>query len=549
MYDDEGIYGDGVNVASRIEGLAVAGSVLISGKAYDDIKNHPSISTRSLGAYELKNVKRAIEVYAITNSKLTVPSKTQLRNQPHKKEKSLAILPFASFSSDADNEFFCDGISEAIINTLTQLEGLQVTARTSSFAFKGQNKDIRELGKILGVVYILEGSVQRHKHKIRVSAQLIDTLTGFHIFSEVYDRELIDVFSIQDDIAWLIAEKLKEKINLEEKQQLASPKTTNVQALEYYMQGTEQMKTGAHADILQAMDFFRQSFEADPDFVLPYTGICMCYTFLGAWGFIDEAESNRKSSEYALKALEKDPKHPKALVVHALSSFWNNNWDLRTFESGIRKALKIAPGASEVRLFHGMVMFIKGRVEDALIEILLAQKLDPLNTNVNTRLGYAYLCLKDYDKAREWFRIAHDSASLDLYYNFMIAWSFLVQDRYDEAESALNQVEEGKDGYQLKLGAAGFLHARQGRPDKANETIQTIRDHGKQGSLKFPNLNLTLVYAGLEKKDHMYEHLGKAFREKPISLMFIQADPFWEKYRKDEQYRTLIKQIFGEASA
>lgn len=274
----------------------------------------------------------------------------------------------------------------------------------------------------------------------------------------------------------------------------------------------------------------------------------MCYTFLGAWGFLDEAESNRKSSEYALKALEKDPNHPKALVVHALSSFWNNNWDLHTFESGIRKALKMAPGSSEVRLFHGILMFIKGRVEDALIEILLAQKLDPLNTNVNTRLGYAYLCMKEYEKARDWFRKAHETAKLDLYFNFMIAWSFMVQDRYEQAESALDQVEEGKDGYQLKLGMAAYLHARQGRPEKAREKIRQIQDLGKQGKLKFPNLNLTLVYAGLDQKDKMYDHLEKAFQEKPVSLMFIQADPFWEKYRKDERYMILIDRKFGEAS-
>ena len=320
VYDEEGIYGDGVNVASRIEGLAVAGSILISGKVHDDIKNHQSISTVSLGAYQLKNVKKPVEVYAISNRGLVIPTKAEIKNQPHKKEKSLAILPFASFSPDAENEFFCDGISEAIINTLTQLEGLSVTARTSSFAFKGQNKDIRELGKILGVVYILEGSVQRHRNKIRVTAQLIDTLSGFHIFSEVFDRELIDVFSIQDDIAWLIAERLREKINLEEKHELSSPKTKNLQALEFYMKGTELMNTGAHDNIIKAIDMYRESIEIDPDFVLPYTGICMCYTFLGAWGFLDQAESHLKSSEYAHKALEKDPNHPKALVVHALTT-------------------------------------------------------------------------------------------------------------------------------------------------------------------------------------------------------------------------------------
>jgi len=549
VYDDEGIYGDGVNVASRIEGLAVAGSVLISGKVFDDIKNHHEISTISLGAFDLKNVKTPLDIYAISNKDLVIPTEGEVRNQHREKEKSLAILPFVNISSDPENEFFCDGISEAIINTLTQLEGLFVTARTSSFSFKGQYKDVRELGKILGVVYILEGSVQRYENKIRVTAQLIDSISGFHIFSEAFDKELIDVFSIQDDIAQLIAEKLKKNINLDEKHLLTSPKTKSIKALDYYMKGIEQMNTGAHPNILKAMEMFQQSLEIDPDFVLPYTGICMCYTFLGAWGYIDEAESNRKSNEYALKALDKDPNHPKALVVHALSSFWNNNWDLKNFEAAIRKALKIAPGSSEVRLFHGMIMFIEGKIEDALIEILLAQKLDPLNTNIHTRLGYAYLCLKDFEKARDCFRRAHESVKLDMYFQFMIAWSYLIQNRYDQAESALNKVDEDKDGYQLKPGAEGYLHAKQGRLDLAYDKIRLISQLAEQGKLKFPNYNYTLVYAGLNKTDEMFYHLDKAFAEKPVSLMFIRADPFWEKYRQDKRYINLVNRVFGRSSA
>jgi len=549
VYDDEGIYGDSVNVASRIEGMAVAGSVLISDKAFDDIKNHHAFTTVSLGAFDLKNVKKPIEIYAITNKALKVPTEKEIKNKHRDKEKSLAVLPLVNISSDPENEFLSDGISEAIINTLTKLEGLFVTARTSSFSFKGQNKDIRELGKMLGVSYILEGSVQRYKNKIRVTAQLIDTISGFHIFSEAYDKELIDVFSIQDDIAWLIAEKLREKINLGEKHQLTSPKTNSIKALDYYMSGMQQMNTGAHPNILKAMELFQHSIESDPDFVLPYTGICMCYTFLGAWGFMDEAESNRKSNEYALKALDKDPNHPKALVVHALSSFWNNNWDLKIFETAIRKALKIAPGSSEVRLFHGIFMFIEGNIEDALIEILLAKKLDPLNSNIHTRLGYAYLCLKDFDTARDCFRKAHESVKLDRYFQFMIAWSYLIQNQYDQAESALSKVDEDKDGYQLKQGTEGYLYAKQGRFDLAYDKIQLIRDLGEQGKLKFPNYNYTLVYAGLNKLDEMFYHLDKAFSEKPVSLMFIRADPFWDPYRQDKRYINLVKRVFSRSSA
>lgn len=544
VYDDEGIYGDGVNVASRIEGMAVAGSILISGKVYDDIKNHKSISTLHLGAFDLKNVQTSMDVYAIVNKGLVAPDKTELKSKQRNKENSLAILPFANFSSDPENEFFSDGISEAIINVLAQLDGLFVTARTSSFAFKGQNKDIRELGKILGVVYILEGSVQLHKNKIRVTAQLIDTQSGFHIFSEAYDRELLDVFSIQDEIAWLIAEKLKKKVNLADTRQLASPRTKNMDALDSYARGIKLMNTGAHPNILKAMTMFQESIANDPDFILPYTGMCSCYTFLGAWGFMDESESNSKSNAYALKALEKDPNHPKALVVHTQSSFWISNWDLKTYETGIKKAMKLAPGSADVRLMYGIYLLIEGKKEEALKEILMAKELDPLNSNILTRLGYACLCHHEFEKARDYFRGAHALAKLDLYFQFLVVWSYLIEEQYDQAEYELSKVEDSKDGYQVKPGTLGFLHARQGRPGKAREQELLLKELIKEGKIKFPHLNLTILYAGMDKDEEMFYHLERSFQEKPISLLFIKADPFWEKYRGDKRYADLLKKRF-----
>jgi adenylate cyclase len=544
VYDDEGIYGDGVNVASRIEGLGVAGSVLISGKVYDDIKNHPSISAVSLGTFELKNVRKPLEVYAISNQGLAVPTKHEIKNQRREKEKSLAILPFVNMSPDPENEFFSDGISEAIINTLTQIEGLLVTARTSSFAFKGQNKDIRELGSLLGVVYILEGSVQRYRDQIRVTAQLIDTVSGFHLFSEVYQRELIDVFSIQDDIAWLIAQKLREKINLEEKSQLSSPKTNSIKALDCYIRGENKMNTGAHPNMLEAVDLFRQSIEFDPDFVLPYTGICKCYTFLGMYGLMDREESNRKSREFALKALEKGPTHPAALVAHAMSSLWNEDWDFKEFESAIGNALKMAPGAAEVRLFQGLYELMLGKPEAALTELLLAKKLDPVNSNTLTRLGYTYLCLKDFEKGRDCMQQANELVNLDRYFQYMIAWSYLIEHQYDRAGKELEKVDEARDGYHLKHGTAGFLHAIQGRTGLAHEEISYLRAQEEQGHIQFPHFNYALVYAGLDDTEQMFRHLERAIKEKPIFLLFIRADPFWDGYRHDPRFISLIDQIF-----
>ena len=548
VYDDEGIYGDGVNVASRIEGLAIAGSVLISGRVFDDIKNHHDFLTVSLGAFDLKNVKKPVEVYAIANKGLNVPTEKEIKDKHQENVKSLAVLPFVNISADTENEYFSDGISEAIINALTKLEGLLVTARSSSFSFKGQYKDIRELGKILGVVYILEGSVQKYKNKIRVTAQLINTISGFHIFSETFDKELLDIFSIQEDIAWLIAERLREKINLDEKHQFATPSTGNVKALDYYMQGKFSMARGVHSDVLKGMELFQKSIEIDPEFVLPYCGISMCYVILGALRLMDEEESNHQASEYALKALDKDPNLPEALVVHAISSFWISNWNLKIFESAIRKALKIAPGSAEIRLYHGMHLLISGNLQDALIEIILANKLDPLSFNIHARLGYVYLCTKEFEKTNTCFRQLQETGPPGMHIHSGLAWSYLVQNRLDEAESSLDKTDEEKDSYQAVHGMRGYLHARQGRVDKAYDQIQLINQLDEQGIIRFPHFNYALVYAGLKKPDEMFFHLEKAFSEKPALLMFIQADPFWEDFRQDSRYIELVHRVFYRSS-
>jgi len=195
-------------------------------------------------------------------------------------------------------------------------------------------------------------------------------------------------------------------------------------------------------------------------------------------------------------------------------------------------------------LMYGVYMLMEGRIEEGLAEMLLARELDPLNSNILTRLGFAYLCQHKFEKARELFGEAHALAKMDLYYQFLIVWSYLLQEQYARAESELGKVEDHKDGYQLKQGTTGFLHARQGRMDQAMEKVRQIKELEKEGRIKFPNLNLTLIYAGMDRTDEMFSHLERAFQERPISLMFIQADPFWEKYRSDERYRELLKNAF-----
>ncbi|MCZ6520570.1 MAG: adenylate/guanylate cyclase domain-containing protein, partial [Bacteroidetes bacterium] len=230
VHDQEGIYGDGVNVASRIESFAIPGSVLISEKVTDDIKNHPSFSSTSMGIYELKNVEKPMEVYAITNQPLKVPKPEEIKGKGRFVQKSLAVLPFVNMSADAENEYFSDGITEEILNALAKVDGLQVTARTSSFAFKGKNMDLREIGAQLNVQHILEGSVRKAGNKVRITAQLINSADGYHLWSDTFDRKLEDIFEVQDEISQNIAHQLKEQLAIAKKEPLVKSATKNIEA-------------------------------------------------------------------------------------------------------------------------------------------------------------------------------------------------------------------------------------------------------------------------------------------------------------------------------
>ncbi|HEY8968830.1 MAG TPA: adenylate/guanylate cyclase domain-containing protein, partial [Puia sp.] len=199
--EEESIYGDGVNIASRIESAAIPGSILISGKVYEEIKNQHDITTLELGFFEFKNVKEAISVFAVTNDGIVVPSRAALKGKTKTPVNRVAVLPFVNMSADPDNEYFSDGITEEILNTLTKIDNIQVTSRTSVFAFKGKSIDVRDIGAQLNVDKILEGSVRKSGNRLRITAQLINAADGYHIWSENYDRNLTDIFEIQDEIS------------------------------------------------------------------------------------------------------------------------------------------------------------------------------------------------------------------------------------------------------------------------------------------------------------------------------------------------------------
>ncbi|MDH3268082.1 MAG: adenylate/guanylate cyclase domain-containing protein, partial [Ignavibacteria bacterium] len=287
VYDDEGVYGDGVNIASRIENLAVPGSVLISDKINDELKNQKDISTVFLGRYNLKNVKAPVKLYAVSSNSLVTPSNKDIEGKTVNSDNSIAVLPFINLSAERDNEYFSDGITEELLNALAKVDGLLVTSRTSSFAFKGKNIDIREIGKQLGVKIVLEGSVRKYGNRVRVTAQLINADDGYHKWSETYDRNLEDIFAVQDELANSIVDQLKSSISLRKPaESLVKVPTENIDAYNLYLKGLYNWNKWAPDFISKAIKYFEDAANLSPDFSLAYARLSACYTFLGAAGFM-----------------------------------------------------------------------------------------------------------------------------------------------------------------------------------------------------------------------------------------------------------------------
>jgi len=542
VYDQEGIFGDGVNVASRIEGLSVSGSVLISGKVYDEIKNHPELSAKSLGKFNLKNVKQPMEVFALTNKGLTVPKPEEIKGKNGTADKTIAVLPFVNMSADPENEYFSDGITEELLNALTKVDGLLVASRTSSFGFKGKEKDIRKIGLELGVKSVLEGSVRKVGNQVRIAAQLISTVDGYHLWSEVYDRKLEDIFEVQDEIARIITNKLREKLTLKgNKESLVIQSTENPEAYNLYLKGLFYWNKWTPEDRKKAITIFEEAIAVDPSFALPYSGLANCYSLLGITGQLDATEAFPKAEKAALKALELDDHLMESYLSLALVKLFYD-WDDASAYQLYQKALQINPGAAAAHQSYGMYLIATGKLKEAVKEAELAVQLDQLSMPNNLFLGDAYLFNKQYDSAmRQYDQI------LELDPKFRSAlegkgWVYMIQDDLETALFYFKKYQKLTDSPLKGQTCLGYVYAKLGKTDKALACIDKIKERKRLEKDITVTVDCAIIYAGLRDYDMVLHYLKEAAIER-FGIIFIKTHPFWEEIRKDARINEFIKTL------
>jgi TolB-like protein len=547
-YSDDGVYGDAVNIASRIENKSVPGGILISEKVFDEIKNHPEFNAASLGKFELKNVKHPIELYALTNEGLAVPSKKAINSPDIDTSKSVAVLPFVNMSADPENEYFSEGITEEIINLLTKIEGLKVTARTSSFALKEKNLDVREVGKMLGVTSVLEGSVRKSGNRVRISAQLVNSTDGFHIFSEIYDRDLQDIFTVQDEISSLIANKLKENF---EKPQIGelreNPPTENLDAYELYLKGRYRLCQESDGCAKDALEYFTKAIEIAPDFALPYVEISHIYSHYAAFRIMDPKKAYDLAKEYALKAIDIDENLAESHLALAHISFLND-WDMEQSYHSIKKAIQLNPGSADARSMYSSYLTVQGRLDESLVEAKLAKSLNPLSPLSAYVMGTVYLASEKYNEAIKLFDQTLKELPSFKQVSILKAKSHLFNGEIDTAIEILKNIPIGLDRTMIHWGALGYAYSRKGEMDKVNDCFEEIKKSEKESKVEFLNWNYALIYLALDEIDKMFEYLEKSLEEKVAILIFIRVDPMFKQFRNDKRFIALTDKTFGTAT-
>lgn len=541
-YYKDGIYGDSVNIASRIEALSLPGAILISDKVFDEVKNQQDIKTHLLGKFNLKNVKRQVEVYAIANQGLIVPSCAEIGVKSGN-DKSIAVLPFINMSADAENEYFSDGISEEILNALTKVDGLQVTARTSSFSFKGKNEDVRQIGTKLGVATVLEGSVRRAGKKIRITAQLINTNDGYHVWSENYDSDLEDIFQVQDEISMKIVNRLKENFSIGKKQEhIVRQPTENLDAYNFYLKGRYHWNKSTPEDIGKAIKKFEEAIAIDPDFAQPYCGLSFCYSFMGSSGLMKPEDAFAKAKDYTLRAIEIDPNHAESHLSLATIKFYHN-WDFEGAEVSLNKALSLSLNSSLVNQVHGWLLIAKGDFDKAILKMEQALVLDPLSLPLISNLGDAYSfagrfheALAQYDKIVE----------MDPRYRRGFEGRGMVYLALGENEKAIKDFEEYHRlvGHPLKgLSSLGHAYAAAGKIDEAKECLEKIKQREIAEPDVILNMDFAFLYSGMKDFDNAFYHLNKTYEKRIgiacLGMIFCIRYPMLNELKSDPRFKEL----------
>ncbi len=427
------IYGDGVNIAARIEGLAEGGGICISGTVYDQVENKLSLDYESLGEQTVKNISKPVRAYRIrTKSDTSLGEIDKVLRLPDK--PSIAVLPFVNMSGDPEQEYFSDGITEDLITDLSKISGLFIIARNSVFTYKGKAIKVDQVGRELGVRYVLEGSVRKAGGRVRISAQLIDATTTGHVWAERYDRDLQDIFAVQDDVTQKIVTTLAVKLTQGEEDRLTRRYTDNLEAYDHTLRGLDHYYRFTKDSILQAREMFEKAISLDPGYALAHSRLGWTHLREWSFGWSQDARSLERAFELAQKAISLDDSLADAHELLGEVYLWQKRHDQAVEE--MNRAIALEPNNAEALADLGHILTWAGRPEEAIGLAKRAMRFSPvLPIQYLWVLGHAYFLTKRYDEAVATLKRAINLQPDFLPAHGLLAATYAELGKYDEARA------------------------------------------------------------------------------------------------------------------
>ena len=569
LVEGDRIYGDGVNVAARVESLAEGGGICVSGTVHEHVANKLSYTFDNLGEHTVKNIAEPVRVYAVrwdeekTSAVKDKPSKRwvwtsavvvvvaaiafivwrQVYEEPLTEKPSIAVLPFRDMSPERDQEYFCEGMAEEILNVLAKVEGLRVASRTSSFRFR--DSDIPTIGEQLNVTTVLEGSVRKEGNTIRITAQLNNAADDVHLWSEKYDRELKNVFAIQDEIAHAITKVLQVKLMGEAGAPLVKTYTENIEAYEAYLLGRYHWNKRrgqdkqSEADLMTAMKHFKAAIALDPNYALAYSGLADVYNFLPQKVLAIKKDDVKAQAEAAvMKALALDPNLAEA---HASFGYYKFEFqkDYKGAEREFQRAIELNPNYAPAYHFYGHLLETMSRIDELLAERRKAYKLEPYSLHYSYTLGNALGFARQYDAAiNQWQKYLKLDPKIPIGW-FMLGANYTNVKKYEDATRAFVRFAEltGENKETMLL------------------LVSLIEEYERTGEPVSPPLELEKFFTKMDRRPVLYaisgqkeqtlEAIEQAYEEENFFPLFF---PFFDFLRTEPRFIALDrkrKQHFG----
>lgn len=453
--------------------------------------------------------------------------------------RSLAVLPLENLSGDPEQEYFADGLTEALITSLAKIGALRVLSRTTAMHYKKARRPLPEIARELQVEGVVEGAVMRSSDRVRISVQLIDARSDAHLWAENYERNLRDVLGLQAEVSQAIAGQVRVKLTPEEKAQFAQVHPIDPAAYEAYLKGRYHWNRRNAGELPKAMQYFQDAIARDPGYAAAYAGLADSLSTIAAWTFAPPRENCEKARALALQAMEMEP----SLAEPHVSLGWIHAWydfDFAAAEREFERALELNARYPTAHYWFGYFLGLMGRYEEGYTEIKRAIRLDPLSAVHHWRLGVMYWSSRRYDHAIESFNkvIEMDPSFLGAY--AFLGWTYLCTSQYEQAIAAGKKPTELSEAPMFLVGLA-HVYAGAGRRDEALKLLQEIQNRSKTQYVT--PYGLARVYTALEEKEVAIGWLQTAYEENATWMIFLKTDPHLDPLRADPRFQDLLRRM------